>query len=104
MANFRTAEELEVELGTHLKRLRIRKNLDQKTLAAQAGVSQRSVSNLELGMGSSLRTLVLIVKALGRESWFDSIAPVATIDPLMLTRQAQPRQRTSKPRKKSNLD
>lgn len=104
MAHFRTAEELEVELGTHLKRLRIRKNLDQKTLAAQAGVSQRSVSNLELGMGSSLRTLVLIVKALGMESWFDSIAPVATVDPLMLTRQAQPRQRTSKPRKKSSLD
>ncbi|KRB97407.1 XRE family transcriptional regulator [Duganella sp. Root198D2] len=91
---------MEVELGNHLKRLRIRKNLEQKALAAQAGVSLRSVRNLELGNGSSLRTLVLIVRALGRQSWFDTIAPLATVDPLMLTRQAQPRQRASKPRKK----
>jgi len=100
MVQFRTPEEIEVELGNNLKRLRIRKNLEQKALASQAGVSLRSVRNLEQGNGSSLRTLVLIVKALGRQSWFDTIAPLATVDPLMLSRQAQPRQRASKPRKK----
>lgn len=58
----------------------------------------RALRNLETGNGSSLRVLVQVVRALGRESWLETIAPVATINPLMLTREAKPRQRASKPR------
>jgi transcriptional regulator with XRE-family HTH domain len=99
MVQVRTAEEIEVELGAQLKKLRIQKNLEQSTVAAQAGVSLRSVRNLEQGKGSSLHTLVLVVRALGRQGWFKSIAPVATVNPLMLTQQAEPRQRASRARK-----
>jgi hypothetical protein len=52
------------------------------------------------GNGSSLHTFCRVLKALGREGWLDTIAPVTSINPLMLTRQAKPRQRASKPRKK----
>ncbi|WP_199179845.1 helix-turn-helix domain-containing protein [Chromobacterium sinusclupearum] len=94
-----TAEEIEAELGEHLKTLRIHRNLDQKTIAARAGISVRTLRNLESGSGSSLRTLIQVVRVLGRESWFETIAPVPSINPLMLTRAAVPRQRASAPRK-----
>lgn len=95
-----TPAEIEAELGERLKTLRIHRNLEQTTLAARAGISVRTLRNLESGGGSSLRTLILVVRALGREQWFETIAPVSTINPLMLTRTAAPRQRASKPRPK----
>lgn len=98
----RTPAELEVELGERLKTLRIHRNLDQATLAERAGISPRTLRNLENGAGSSLRTLIQVVRALGRESWLDVIAPIPSINPLMLTRAAAPRQRASKPRVKKS--
>ena len=94
-----TVDEIEAELGEHLKTLRIHRNLDQKTIAARAGISVRTLRNLESGSGSSLHTLIQVVRVLGRESWFETIAPVPSINPLMLTRTAMPRQRASTPRK-----
>lgn len=98
-----TPAEIEAELGERLRTLRIHRNLDQATLAARAGISARTLRNLESGAGSSLRTLVLVVRALGREQWLEMIAPVPTINPVMLTRTATPRQRASKPRVKKPL-
>ncbi|WP_316682780.1 helix-turn-helix domain-containing protein [Ralstonia flaminis] len=95
-----TPLEIEGELGERLKKLRVLRNLDQATLAARAGISVRTLRNLESGRGSSLHTLIQVVRALGREQWFETIAPVPTINPLMLTRAAAPRQRASKPREK----
>lgn len=94
-----TVGEMEVGLGERLKALRIHRNLDQATLAARAGISVRTLRNLEAGCGSSLRTLIQVVRILGRESWFETIAPIPSINPLMLTRTAAPRQRASKVRK-----
>ncbi|MBB6580163.1 helix-turn-helix transcriptional regulator [Ralstonia solanacearum] len=94
---------MEAELGERLKKLRVQRNLDQATLAARAGISVRTLRNLESGSGSSLHTLIQVVRALGREQWFETIAaPVPSINPLMLTRTAAPRQRASKPRAKKS--
>ena len=97
---FLTPEEMEAEIGGYLRTYRIHRNIDQATLSERAGISVRALRNLEAGNGSSLRTLCTVLKALGREGWLDVIAPVPTINPLMLTRQAKPRQRASKPRRK----
>lgn len=91
-----TVGEMEVTLGERLKTLRIHRNLDQKSLAERAGISVRTLRNLEAGGGSSLRTLIEVVRVLGRASWFETIAPIPSINPLMLTRTAAPRQRASK--------
>lgn len=90
-----TPEEMELDLGEKLKALRLARNLDQKTLAERAGVSVRALRNLEAGQGSTLKTLVRVLRALGRQEWLNTVAPVATINPLLLTREAQPRQRAS---------
>jgi transcriptional regulator with XRE-family HTH domain len=100
MGRSRTVQEWEVELGESLRKLRLHRNLDQATLAARAGISVRSLRNLESGNGSSLHSLIEVVRTLGRESWLELIAPVPTINPLMMSRNANPRQRASKPRRK----
>lgn len=93
-----TPAELEANLGDSLRALRLDRNIDQRTLAERAGISLRAVKNLEGGSGSTLKTLMAVLRALGREEWLNTIAPVASINPLMLTRNAEPRQRASRPR------
>jgi transcriptional regulator with XRE-family HTH domain len=93
--SYQTSEELEASLGDRLRSLRLDRNIDQKTLAERAGISVRALRNLESGQGSTLHSLVSVLRALGREDWLATIAPVATINPLMLGRGAEPRQRAT---------
>ncbi|QDQ27308.1 helix-turn-helix domain-containing protein [Chitinimonas arctica] len=102
MDNGQTLDELEIDLGEKLKRLRLNKNWDQKTLAARAGVSVRALRNIEAGQGSTVKTLLSVVRALGRESWLDTVAPVATVNPLTLTSRASQRVRATSPAVKIN--
>ncbi|MGF6572561.1 Helix-turn-helix [Paraburkholderia fungorum] len=96
-----TPHEIAADVGQSLRKLRVHKNLDQATVAARAGISVRSLHNLESGSGSTLHTLILVLRVLGREAWLDTIAPVPTINPVMMTRKAVPRQRASKPHRKN---
>lgn len=93
MTSKQTTTELEATLGDNLKRLRLSRNIEQRTLAEQAGVSTRALQNLENGQGSSLQTLLKVLRALGRESWIDTVAPVASVNPMAMTTHAAPRQR-----------
>ncbi|VTU17619.1 transcriptional regulator, y4mF family [Variovorax sp. SRS16] len=95
MPSHQTTADLEASLGASLRALRLDQNIDQKTVAERAGVSLHALKNLEGGLGSSIRTLVSVLRALGREDWLKTIAPVATINPLTLTRAAAPRQRAT---------
>jgi len=90
-----TIADLEVELGKKLRLLRLDRNLDQATVAKRAGVGLNSLKRLELGQGSTTHTLISILRALGREEWLNSVAPVATINPLTMPRTAKPRQRAA---------
>lgn len=87
--------DLEAELGNNLRLLRLDRNLDQATIAGRAGVGLNSLKRLELGQGSTTHTLISVLRALGREDWLNTIAPVATINPLTMPRTAKPRQRAS---------
>lgn len=88
-----TSEELEQLIGESLKKLRLSRNIGQRVLAERAGVSLRALQSLENGEGSSLSTLVQVLRALGREDWLKTIAPVATVNPMNTVRHAEPRQR-----------
>ena len=88
-----TAEELESSLGERLRALRLMKNMDQATVAARAGISVGALKNLEGGHGTTVKTLVRVVRVLGREEWLAGVSPVASINPLTMVRNAQPRQR-----------
>jgi transcriptional regulator with XRE-family HTH domain len=83
-------------LGTSLRKLRIERNLKQDELAAQAGISIHALQNLESGQGATVRTLVTVLRALGREEWLKSLAPTPTINPLTLPRGSSERKRARK--------
>ena len=88
-----TVTELEFLMGERLKTLRLSQNLDQKTLAIRAGISVGALKNLEHGSGSTTKSLIAVIRSLGREAWLETIAPIATIDPLNLPKAATQRQR-----------
>jgi transcriptional regulator with XRE-family HTH domain len=81
-----TVEEWEQRLGGQVRAARVAAKLDQATLAALANVSVTALSSLERGKGSSLKTLVATVRALGRTDWLQSLSPAVTVSPLQLLR------------------
>ena len=96
MQTFETTEELEKALGSALRALRLDHDVDQATVAKRAGIHPNTLRSLEAGRGGTLRVFVAVLRALGRESWIKSLAPVATINPLTLPRTLTPRQRVSR--------
>ena len=90
-----TLAELEGLLGESLQKLRLSRNINQKTLAARAGISERALQKLEAGSGTNLSTLISVVRALDREDWLLNIAPAASINPLTMTRAGNTRQRAA---------
>jgi DNA-binding XRE family transcriptional regulator len=99
MANVsNTTAEIEIRLGERVRALRIRRNLTQDELALRGGVSRRALVNLERGQGSSVTTLVRVLKGLDVPDILASIAPAPTVSPLALLRRRAPRQRVRRPR------
>ncbi len=93
-------EDMETALGAQLQRLRLSKGLDQQTVADRAGLSVRAVRRLEAGTGSTLTSLLSVLRVLGREQWLKTIAPLATINPLQLTQDSAVRRRAPRRRAK----
>ena len=85
----RIIHDEEQQLGGHLRRERIAQGLDQATLAKRADVSLATLANLENARGSSLKTLIKVVRALGRTDWFETLAPRTTVSPMAALRQAR---------------
>lgn len=70
-----------VHLGQRLKDYRIARSLTQEELAQQAGISRRSVANLEHGASGSVETLVRVLRALGHTDRLLLLVPDTTLDP-----------------------
>ena len=92
---YRTIDQWEAVLGDQVRQVRIAQNLDQAQLAELADVSVGAISNLERGKGSSLRTLIGVLRALGRTDWIESLAPSVGVSPMQLLRS---KQKTPRPR------
>jgi transcriptional regulator with XRE-family HTH domain len=96
----KTTDELEATLGTHLRTLRLRRDLTQQQLAERAGLALGAVKNAERGRGARVRTLLRMLKALGRADWIDTLAPEISVSPLQMLRSTAQRQRAYSPRRK----
>lgn len=77
-------EELEVELGSRLRDLRIDGRLTQVELAERANVSLGALKHLESGSGSTTTTLTRVLHALGQDAWVDRLRPPIGFNPLEL--------------------
>ena len=98
MINNKTAEEWEKELGQQIRNLRLRQNIDQQRLAEQAGVALNVVKRLESGKGTTVGSLIKILRSLGRIDWLTTLAPVVSISPLQMLKEKPKRQRASRSR------
>ena len=86
--SFMPSDELQAVFGKQLQELRISKNLDQVTTAEKAGISEKTLRNLEAGRGSSVETLVRVLKALDSLDGLRLLAPRPSVSPLALLRHA----------------
>lgn len=83
------SEDWEARLGRQVRDLRLRVNRSQVDLAAAANIATSTLQSLERGEGSSVRTLIQVARALGREDWLTSLAPEVTVSPMQLLRERQ---------------
>lgn len=90
-----TVQEWEALIGEQVRTVRVAQDLDQARLAALANVSVGALSNLERGKGSSLSTVVAVVRALDCSQWLQGLAPAVGVSPMHLLRAKRhsPKQR-----------
>ena len=89
-------DDREAELGRQLRSLRLRENVDQRTLAERAGVALNVVKNLEAGKGSTVSSLIRVLRALGRADWLSSLSPTVSISPMQMLKAKPARRRASR--------
>ena len=75
-------DEIAVALGERIRGLRLAAGQTQAAAASKAGVSERSLRDLENGQGSTVQTLVRVLKAIDALDFLDTIAPEPTLSPL----------------------
>jgi transcriptional regulator with XRE-family HTH domain len=98
---FKTSEELQAELGERLRRLRLRRDLDQNETVARAGISLTALRNLESGRNTTVATLIRVLRALDAESDLAAIAPIPSVDPMAMLKLGRQRQRVRHKRPKA---
>ncbi|WP_295547347.1 helix-turn-helix transcriptional regulator [uncultured Stenotrophomonas sp.] len=88
-------EEITEALGRRLRSKRLLANISQAALADKAGISRRALVQLEGGHGSTVHTLVCVLKALGLEEQLSAIAMSPTVSPMAMLKTKRLRRRAS---------
>src|SRR5258708_26801540 len=96
-STFNALKDSQIALGQRIRRLRLMRNMDQQATADKAGVSEKALRNLEAGRGSTVETLLRVLKALEYLQGIEMLAPEATVDPLALLHSSKPQQRVRRP-------
>ena len=103
MSPFAIAEEL----GTRLKRARLRADLTQSEVAARSGLSRKTVLNAEKGK-VQLENFVAILVAMDMVEHLNMFLPVQEISPIQMAKlkgkQRQQASKSTKRKKRSNED
>jgi transcriptional regulator with XRE-family HTH domain len=101
MIQFLTSPQIEQELGKRLKDHRLDLNLSQQEVATRSGLSRRTITAIENGEGSTLTTLIAMLRAMNALDTLENFLPDPGISPMAMTSMLQdaPRKYSSKPRK-----
>ena len=100
----RQRDGIERLIGERVKHHRLRHNFSQSELAKKAGLSRRTITNIENGAGGTLSTLIRILRVLDQLSLLSALIEEPPPSPVQLHRAAggKKRKNASKPRKKPN--
>ena len=77
-----TSNQIETALCKRLETIRLSRNITQAQLAAEAGVSSRTIGRLENGQGVSMDTFIRIMMALGIQQSLEALLPDPTVRPI----------------------
>lgn len=67
--------QIQIEIGRRIRARRIDLGLNQKDLATKAGLSLRSVSNIENGKETSLKSLTMVLRVFNLLANIDFLIP-----------------------------
>ncbi len=70
------------ELGNRLARARLERNMDQRRLAVEAGLSKRTIERLEAGEPVKMSSFVRVLRALGLLDNLDRLVPEPLPSPI----------------------
>lgn len=85
------------EIGSRLSRYRLNLNMTQDGLAAKAGVSRNTVSNIERGDSTSTRSITRVLRALDINTTFGQLVPAIPVSPIdMADNEGKTRRRATK--------
>lgn len=93
-------EQIEALLCKRIEAVRLMKNISQADLAANAGISRRTITRMENGKGVSLKTFIRVMQALDLTNQLETLIPSADIRPIeRVGKKDKRRKHASKPRK-----
>lgn len=73
-------------LGERVKQERLNQNRTQADIARKAGVDRIVLTRLENGKGSTLRSMVRVLRSLGKLNHLDLFLPEPGLSPIQLAR------------------
>lgn len=77
-----SSKQIESVLCNQVERIRLARNITQKQLAKEAGVSLRTIGRLKRGEGISLDTFIRVLTALNIQHHLATLLPDPTIRPV----------------------
>lgn len=80
--SFASSRQIIAEICRRLADIRLARNWTQAQLAEEAGVSVKTITNLERGKNISLDTFVRVMKAFNLQANLGNLLPDATVRPL----------------------
>jgi len=91
-----TTDEILSELGARLQRYRLQQDRTVEELAASAGIGERTLVRAEAGENTTLKTVIKVLRALGRVEALDAFLPPPLVSPIQLAATSgRERQRAS---------
>lgn len=91
-----TDVEIVAEIGRRLQQYRLQQNVTQRALADRAGVSLRTVQNVEAGEDTQLSTMMRLLRALRRLDAIDAFLPEPRVSPIALHESGGRRRRRAR--------
>ena len=91
--NLSTSQEIGRTLGNRLRQKRLARELQQRELAARAGLSQSTLRNLETRGVSTLDTFIKVVMALGAADELSTLLQTRHASIAAMQQASTPRQR-----------
>ena len=79
-------DQMLLEIGDAVRKLRLHRNLSQGVIAERSGISFWAYRNLESVMGVSLKSFLAVCRTLGKTDWMRTLPPPA-ISPMEIFRR-----------------